>query len=88
MATKKKIYLIKTQYGSFPCVFEPEKDMGGYTAEAPSVQGAVSWGKTLREAKRKIVEAIEGSIEARAISRAKQNRTIRIVRRTPARTAA
>ena len=88
MAAKKKTCIVKTQYGSFPCVFEPEQDMGGYTVEAPSVQGAVSWGKTLREAKHKMVGAIEGSIEARAISRAEQNRTIRIVRRTPARTAA
>lgn len=83
MTVKKRTYLIKTQYGSFPCVFEPEKDMGGYVVEAPGVQGAVSWGKTLAEAKRKIVEAIEGSIEARVIAKAVEKRTIRIVRRTP-----
>ena len=60
----KKTAIVKTKYGSFPCVFEPEKDMGGYTAEARTVQGAVSWGKNLAEAKRMIAEAIEGAIEA------------------------
>ena len=66
MARKKGV-LIKTLYGSFQCVFEPEKEMGGYTAEAIGVQGAVSWGKTLTEAKRMIKDAIEGSVEARTI---------------------
>lgn len=82
MAVKKHTYLIKTQYGSFLCIFEPEKDMGGYVAEAPGVQGAVSWGRTLAEAKRMIAEAIEGSIEARVISKAVGKGTIRVARRT------
>ncbi|MBI4132401.1 MAG: type II toxin-antitoxin system HicB family antitoxin [Candidatus Sungbacteria bacterium] len=88
MATRKKTYIVKTQYGSFPCIFEPEKDMGGYTAEAPAVQGAVSWGKTLAEAKRMIAEAIEGSIEARAVSKAVKKGTVRVIRRTLSRAAA
>ena len=83
MAVKKQTYLVKTQYGSFRCVFEPEKDMGGYVAEAPGVPGAVSWGKTLAEAKRMVAEVIEGSIEARVIAKAVAKRTIRVVRRTP-----
>jgi len=81
MPIKKRTYLIKTKYGSFSCVFELEKDMGGYVAEARDVQGAVSWGKTLTEAKRMIAEAIEGTIETRAISKAEQQGTIRIARR-------
>lgn len=63
----KKIFLIKTKYGSFRCVFEAEKDMGGYAVEARGVSGAVSWGKTLAEAKKMIVEAIEGAVEAKAL---------------------
>lgn len=82
MLTKKQTHLVKTRYGSFTCVFEPEKDMGGYVAEAQGVQGAVSWGKTLAEAKRMIAEAIEGSIETRAISKAERQGAIRIARRT------
>ena len=78
----KKIATIKTQYGSFKCVFEPEKDMGGYTAEALGVQGAVSWGKTLAEAKKMIAEAIEGVIEARVITQAEKEGSVRIVQKT------
>ena len=54
----KKDLVIKTKYGSFKCVFEAEKDMGGYAVEACGVSGAVSWGKNLSEAKKMIVEAI------------------------------
>ena len=53
----KKDLVIKTKYGSFKCVFEAEKDMGGYAVEACGVSGAVSWGKNLSEAKNMIVEA-------------------------------
>jgi len=65
----KKILNVKTKYGSFYCIFESEKDMGGYSVEAKNVQGAVSWGKNINEAKRMIVEAVEGAIEAKAIFR-------------------
>lgn len=64
----RKVLNIKTKYGSFECLFEPEKDMGGYVVEARSLSGGISWGKTLAEAKKMIVEAIEGAIEARALS--------------------
>lgn len=79
MASKKRV-LIKTMYGSFPCMFEREQDMGGYMAEAPGIQGALSWGKTLAEAKRMIKESIEGSIEARAIVQAERAGSIRITK--------
>lgn len=82
MAAKKQTYIIKTRYGSFSCVFEPEKDMGGYVAETKGVQGAISWGKTLEEAKRMIAEAIEGSIEARVILKEVKKGTIRRTGRT------
>lgn len=74
----KKVLTIKTKYGFFECVFEPEKDMGGYSAEARGVSGAVSWGKNLTEAKKMIAEAIEGVIEAKAIINAEKKGIIRI----------
>lgn len=74
----KKILIIKTAYGSFRCVFEPEKDMGGYAVEARDVQGAVSWGKTLAEAKRMIKEAIEGAIETNVVARAEKQGVFRM----------
>ncbi len=73
----KKILLVKTKYGSFKCVFESEIDMGGYSVEARGVQGAVSWGKTLTEAKKMITEAIEGAIEANIIIKAEGEGRIR-----------
>lgn len=77
-ARTKKNLVIETIYGSFACVFEPEKDMGGYTAEARGLQGAVSWGKTLAEAKRMIKEAIEGAFEANIVMRAERQGVFRI----------
>jgi predicted RNase H-like HicB family nuclease len=74
----KKIAVVKTKYGSFRCIFESEKDTGGYTVESFGAQGAISWGKTLAEAKQMIVEAIEGAIEARAIAEAEKRGIIRV----------
>lgn len=65
--SQKKQAMIKTAYGSFPCIFEREPDMGGYVAEAPTVQGAISWGKNFAEAKKMIAEAIEGCVEGEVI---------------------
>ena len=62
-----KTAIVKTQYGAFKAVFEPETDMGGYVATAPKVPGAISWGKNLVHAKQMIVEAIEGAIEGEVI---------------------
>lgn len=63
----KKTADVKTRYGTFRCVFEPERDMGGYTAEAAGLSGALSWGKTLADAKRHVVEAIEVAVEGDAV---------------------
>ena len=65
----KKRFTIKTQYGSFLSIFETEKTWG-YMAEAIGVPGAITWGKTLPEAKRMMTEAIEGAIEAKAVAAA------------------
>jgi predicted RNase H-like HicB family nuclease len=81
MSKQKITYSIKTNYGTFLCVFEPEVDMGGYTATALEVQGAVTWGKSLAHAKRMIVEAIEGVIETRVLARAEKEGTVRVVSR-------
>ncbi|MDO8743058.1 MAG: hypothetical protein Q7J30_00645, partial [Candidatus Azambacteria bacterium] len=59
-------------------LFEPEKDMGGYAVEARGVQGAVSWGKTLAEAKRMIAEAIEGAVEVDVIAKAEKKGIVQI----------
>ena len=74
----KKVLVVKTKYGSFYCIFEPEKDMGGYMVEARSLTGAISWGKTLTEAKHMITVAIEGFIEAKAIAEAEKRGIVRI----------
>lgn len=82
MSTRSKItYPIKTNYGTFVCLFELEKDMGGYTVEALGVQGAVSWGKNLASAKRMIAEAVEGVIETRVLARIKEEGTVRFISR-------
>ena len=73
----KKIADIKTKYGTFRCVFEPERDMGGYTVEAPAVQGVVSWGKNLAHAKKMAAECIEGAIETRIIVEAVKEGNVR-----------
>lgn len=75
--TVKKTADIKTRYGIFRCVFEPERDMGGYTAEAPAVQGAISWGKNLAHAKKMAAECIEGAIETRIIVEAVKEGNVR-----------
>ncbi|MEK7541597.1 MAG: type II toxin-antitoxin system HicB family antitoxin [Patescibacteria group bacterium] len=77
-ANGKKIIAVETIYGSFPCSFEPEKDMGGYVVEARGVQGALSWGKTLAEAKRMIREAIEGAIEAGIVAKVEKQGVFQI----------
>jgi len=77
---------IKTKYGTFRCVFAPERDMGGYVATAPTVRGAISWGKTLADAKRYVVEAIEVAVEGDAVIMAHKAGYIAL--RRPSRVAA
>ena len=79
--TRKLKSVVKTQYGLFEAVFEPEMDMGGYVATAPKVQGAVSWGKNLPHAKEMIAECIEGAIEARVIVEAVKQGNVRFTSR-------
>lgn len=44
-------------------MFRPEPE-GGFTAIVPSLPGCVSYGKSLAEAQRMILDAIEGYIES------------------------
>ena len=81
LKTSIKTAVIKTKYGSFKAVFEPEADMGGYVVTAPKVQGAVSWGKNLAHAKKMIAECIEGMFEARVIADAVHEGNIRFTAR-------
>ncbi len=83
----KKTVDIKTRYGVFSCIFEPERDMGGYTAEALGLSGALSWGKTLVEAKRHVVEAIEVAVEGDSVIAAHKAGYVSL-RRVPARALA
>lgn len=45
----------------FYILFRPEPE-GGFTALVPSLPGCISYGKDLSEAKRMIVDAMEGYI--------------------------
>lgn len=81
MKVLTKTAVVKTHYGSFEAVFEPETDMGGYVVTAPKVQGAVSWGKNLAHAKKMIAECIDGAIEARVIAEAVQEGSVRLTSR-------
>ncbi len=50
---------------------------GMFTAEVPAIRGCVAWGKTLREAHRNAVDAIESCLEARAKVAARKPRNSR-----------
>lgn len=63
MKYMKKKLIIKTDYGDFSCIFEPEPDMGGYIVTAPKKPGVVTWGKNLIHAKKMAKEAIECVVE-------------------------
>ena len=47
---------------------------GMFTAEVPAIRGCVAWGKTLTEAYRNTVDAIESCLEARAKVAARRTR--------------
>jgi predicted RNase H-like HicB family nuclease len=52
------------KYQEFDINYYQDED-GVFTAEVPSIRGCVAWGKTLREAYRNAVDAIESCLEAR-----------------------
>jgi predicted RNase H-like HicB family nuclease len=52
-------------YQEFEINYFQDED-GMFTAQVPAIRGCVAWGKTLEEAYRSAVEAIESCLEARA----------------------
>ncbi len=63
MANKlKRKIKIKTDYGSHICVFKPDGE-GGFIVTAPEVQGMITWGKNLKQAKKMSKECLELCIE-------------------------
>lgn len=56
---KKQIQKVKTLFGTFDCVFDPNTPEKGYTVTVPRVRGVVTCGDTLAEAKKMAKEAIE-----------------------------
>lgn len=63
---KKKIE-VKTLYGIYTAVLEPEPDMGGYMITVSTRPDVISWGKNLTHAKKMAKEAIELSVEGQVL---------------------
>lgn len=74
----KKVLTIKTKYGYYKSIFEPEPDMGGYMITVPQRPDVISWGKTMAHAKRMSKEAIECSVEGEIIIEAERRGEIAI----------
>ena len=58
MAMKKKVKVLH-----YTAVFEPDKDVGGYTATIPALPGCISEGNTFEDALKNIQEAAELYLE-------------------------
>lgn len=63
-------------YQEFGINYFQDED-GMFTAEVPAIRGCVAWGKSLEEAYRNAVDAIESCLEARAIVGAKKPRKVK-----------
>ena len=80
MKTKKIKVEVKTLYGVFNVILEPEPDMGGYMITVPKKPDVISWGKTLSHARKMAKEAIECSIEGDILIAAEKEKAITINR--------
>jgi predicted RNase H-like HicB family nuclease len=60
---KRSKVAIQTDYGIHECLFT--KDVKGYIVTCPSVEGVVTWGKSMAEAKAMAKEALELCIEVK-----------------------
>ena len=77
--------LVGTKYGAHLCEFTSDPGEKGYTVVAKHVPGAVTQGKTLREAERMAREALELCIECLAMTaRPSRRANRRVVSRIPA----
>jgi predicted RNase H-like HicB family nuclease len=74
---------IKTKYGPFVAVFEPEPDMGGYMVTIPRIPSAFSWGKNLAHAKKMGIEVIECAIEGDVLLAAEKAGRISLAKGRP-----
>jgi len=54
-------YMTRKQRLQFNIIFRPELE-GGFTALVPSLPGCITYGYDLKEAKKMIIDAIEGYI--------------------------
>ena len=52
------------EYQEFAIDYFQDED-GMFTAQVPAIRGCVAWGKTIEEAYRNAVDAIESCLEAR-----------------------
>lgn len=59
----KRIFGVKTKYGVFECLFDPNAPERGYTVTVPKLKEIVTCGDTLSEAKKMAREAIELTCE-------------------------
>ena len=62
---REKIF-VGTKYGKHFCLFEPDREKGGFIVTALDLEGVITWGKNLARAKKMAQEAIELCIECRA----------------------
>ncbi len=53
--------MIRKQRLQFNIIFRPELE-GGFTALVPSLPGCISYGHDLKEAKKMIIDAIDGYV--------------------------
>lgn len=67
------------RYQEFEIDYYQDED-GYFTAQVPAIPGCLAWGKTLQEAYRNAVDAVESCLEARAVVAAKQLRKPRYAR--------
>lgn len=58
MVMKKKVKVLK-----YTAVFEPDKEVGGYTVTIPALPGCISEGDTFEDALENIQEAAELYVE-------------------------
>lgn len=56
---RKRLYIVKTIFGEFQCMFESNDPERGYTVTVPKLRGIVTCGDTIAEAKKMAKEAIE-----------------------------
>ena len=56
---KNKIVKVETRVGVFECFFESNAPEKGYTVTVPKLKGIVTFGGTIKEAKKMAQEAIE-----------------------------